>query len=129
MSNSYICLLLSCKNCWNTSLNAVYKITPEDTVAGGVAFIIKTAPTQYCASISDKVVFNITPAPKVEAGLPQLVCADTAGIYLNGMVMHAQGGVWSTLGTGSFSENNQLETRYIPSVSDTANQNVQLTKL
>ena len=25
MSNSYICLLLSCENCWNTSLNAVLR--------------------------------------------------------------------------------------------------------
>ncbi|MCH8330982.1 MAG: hypothetical protein IH946_06330 [Bacteroidetes bacterium] len=64
---------------------------------------------------------NVFPAPVVDAGSDQIVCAGISCVALNGTVSGGSStGIWSTSGTGTFSPNDSsLIGCYIPSAADT----------
>ncbi|MFL5728251.1 MAG: gliding motility-associated C-terminal domain-containing protein, partial [Cytophagaceae bacterium] len=82
-----------------------------------------------CKAYSDVMTITIYPAPvaSVNAGLDQTVCKDVVGVHLNGAVVNAGGGIWTTAGTGTFSDPNDLAAVYTPSAADKAAGTITLT--
>ncbi|MCB9188564.1 MAG: gliding motility-associated C-terminal domain-containing protein [Flavobacteriales bacterium] len=112
----------------NTTLNANYIPSAADTAAGSVTLTLTTTGNGLCNAYNDQMIITINPAPKVNAGSDQTVCADVTSVNLSGTVMHATGATWSTSGTGTFSPNSTtLNANYIPSAADTAAGSVTLT--
>ena len=112
----------------NTSLGGVYHPSNADTTAGSVTLTLTTNGNGLCNAYNDQMMITITPAPVVLAGSDQIVCGDIAIVGLNGSVINASGGFWSTSGTGTFSPNNTaLNANYIPSAADTLAGSITLT--
>lgn len=61
----------------------------------------------------------------VNAGGPYISCGD---VYLNGSIVNASTGIWSTSGTGTFDPNNTtLNATYHPSIADLSSGSIILT--
>ncbi len=76
----------------------------------------------FCKPVSDTLRINFTPSPTVKVNLPiDPVCGDTAYIPLNGKVTVVTGGQWTHNGLGSFTDTNQVSTRYVPNDDERVN--------
>jgi gliding motility-associated-like protein len=108
-----------------SSLNTFYSISPNDISLGYIDFYLST--TSLCPLQADTMRIFILPPPHLIAGLDQTICANTP-IELVGVVAISNPIVsWVSLGTGTFSPNNNLlNTYYIPSATDIANGSVDL---
>ncbi|MFN3404403.1 MAG: gliding motility-associated C-terminal domain-containing protein [Cytophagaceae bacterium] len=112
----------------NNSLTVSYTPSLQDRTNGSVILTATTAGTGNCNPISDDVNITITPAPTVNAGNNQTICADRNSAAINGTVTIATGGVWTTSGSGAFTPNaNSLNASYIPSNTDKISGGVNLT--
>ncbi len=108
-----------------TALNAVYNPSPADAAAGSVTLTLTS--TGACTPVSDQLVLTITPAPTVNAGANQTVCANNPNISLNGSVTVASGGIW-TGGAGTFiPSNTALNAVYVPTSSEINSGSLALT--
>lgn len=109
----------------NTTLNAVYTPSAADAAAGTVTLTLTS--TGACSPVSDQMVLTISPAPTVNAGPDQTLCANNANATLAGAVTVATGGIW-TGGAGTYIPNNAtLNAIYIPTAGEIAAGNVVLT--
>jgi gliding motility-associated-like protein len=112
-----------------TSPVTTYTAGPND-ISGGFVQVrfVSSDPAGVCDADSVSILISITPAPVVNAGIDDTLCAIDPFIQLNGSVtMGATTGVWSTSGTGIFSpSNNILNTQYITSSTDKQNGFVEL---
>jgi len=113
----------------NTTLNATYVASSQDSINQGVYLILTSTDNGDCDAVSDTMRVNIYPAGVADAGPDQTVCANNANVQLNGSVSGgAVDGVWATSGTGTFSpDNTELDAIYIPSANDIAAGTVTLT--
>jgi gliding motility-associated-like protein len=113
-----------------TSLTAAYFPTAAEKAGAAITFTLTTAGNGTCNAVQSQMVLTITSKPTINAGADQTVCADVAGVSLNGIATIASGGAWSSNGTGAFSPNaNTLTTTYIPSPADINKGTVTLTLL
>ncbi len=111
----------------NTTLNAVYTPTAAERTAGTVTLTLTSAGNGLCNAVSDAVTFTITPAPTVNAGADQSLCANNAVATLSGGFTVATGVVWSG-GAGTFSPSaSNLNATYTPTGTEVANGSVTLT--
>jgi gliding motility-associated-like protein len=105
----------------DTTLNAVYNLSPADTLAGSVVVYLTSTNNGTCFAVIDSVIITITPASFAMAGNDTLVCANVGAINLNGFVLGSGTGYWTSNGTGTFSpDSSALNASYIPSSADTA---------
>ncbi|TND05077.1 MAG: hypothetical protein FD123_3697 [Bacteroidetes bacterium] len=104
----------------NTTLNATYTPTPAEVAQGFVDLILITTGFTFCVQDTDTINIAFYPGPTVQAGPDIYVCQDTVSVPVSGSVTVASGGAWSTLGTGTFQNANNLNTLYFPGTSDTA---------
>jgi gliding motility-associated-like protein len=106
----------------NTSLNATYIPSAADTAAGSVTIYLASTGNGLCSAVADSMVITITDAPLVSAGSNIFICTGTMSASLNGSVTGgASTGVWTTLGSGTFSPSNTaLNGTYNLSAADTA---------
>jgi gliding motility-associated-like protein len=96
-----------------TGLSTAYFLTPQDSTNGTVVLTVTTTGTGTCAPASDNLILTISPVPSADAGPPSLsVCKNDPSVSLNGSVVNATGGYWSTTGDGSFNDPNILNTVY-----------------
>ena len=109
-----------------SQMNNTYNPSVIDTIVSPIDLIITS--TGPCPVVKDTLTLWVTPAPIINAGANQVVCANNADVSLNGAVSGgASGGTWSSTGSGTFSPNpNTLNATYIPSAADTANGSVDL---
>src|SRR5205814_722176 len=113
----------------NTTLNATYNPSAGDIAAGTVTLTLTSTNNAGCAPVTSQITITITPAPTINAGPDQTVCANNAVVTLNGTFITSTGsGTWSTSGTGIFNPNNTtFNAMYIPSAADVASGSVTLT--
>ena len=111
----------------NSILNGVYIPSAADKAAGTVNLTLTSTGNGGCTSVSDMMIVTITPAPVVNAGVDQSVCANNATVTLNGSVTVATGRQWTTSGTGTFANDTNLSTTYNPSSADKVSGLVNLT--
>ncbi|MBW7867054.1 MAG: PKD domain-containing protein [Brumimicrobium sp.] len=108
------------------SLNTFYTLNPLDANNGYITVYLTTDATVCPSEVDSIQVYFIAP-PVVDAGSDLAICQNEP-VALNGSISGPNsGGVWNTLGTGSFVPgNNFLNTYYYPSALDVANGSVTL---
>ncbi|MBO9700559.1 MAG: gliding motility-associated C-terminal domain-containing protein [Sporocytophaga sp.] len=111
----------------STTLNATYVPNSVDKSTGKVTLTLSSTGSGVCATVRDTLQILITPAPTINAGPSQTLCADFEGAALNGTTTVATGGTWISSGSGTFSDANSLVTTYYASSSDLASGSVLLT--
>jgi len=109
-------------------LNAQYYFSPSDVANGSVVLTFTATNTGTCPSGSDQMTLTFGNTSYSYAGADQELCANSptaqlAGNYSGG----SQGIVWSTAGTGSFSNNTDPNATYSMSPADIAAGSVELT--
>jgi gliding motility-associated-like protein len=111
----------------NQTPNAIYTPSPAEIINGSINLTIQSVGTGVCPQVSDLMTITITPAPVVNAGADQEVCANNSTVQLSGSVQFAAGGQWSG-GAGSFTPtNNSLTASYQPTAAEIAAGSVTLT--
>ena len=119
---------------WSTSGNGTfdsplststdYTLSASEINAGSVALSITTTGNGDCQAYTDILVVNVTPQPTVSAGPDISICADVSSINISGNKSIADGIVWSSNGTGTFTKTTSLSTQYTPSSLDSTNGSV-----
>ncbi|HEU4716573.1 MAG TPA: hypothetical protein VFU15_02015, partial [Bacteroidia bacterium] len=111
----------------NNALNATYTPTAAEISAGSVTLTLTTTGNGSCSSVTDQMTIFFTPAPTVNAGVDQTVCANNSTVTLNGSFTVASGAVW-TGGAGTFTPNNTtMNATYTPTAAERAAGTVTLT--
>ncbi len=103
-----------------TSLSPIYRPTAASKAHGSDTVLLTSSSSPFCPNVTDTLVILFNPGPIIHAGSDQTVCKDTSGVPLHASVIRAAGGIWHTLGGGSFGNANDTITIYHPSSSDTA---------
>lgn len=111
------------------SLSAKYSPGSSDIANGKVSVSLTTTGNGNCQAYQDSSIITLQAIPSANAGSPVTICADTAGIQLNGVITNATGGTWTTgSGTGTFTpDNNQPNTVFQPSSAQINNGKATLT--
>lgn len=110
------------------SLSAVYTPGATDRATGSVTLTLTTNdPAGPCAAASDNVVITIEPAPTVNAGPDQDMCADATVSLAGSFGGSASAITWATSGDGSFDDNTSTTAVYTPGATDISNGTVTLT--
>ncbi len=104
----------------NNDLNASYSPTPAEIANGSVELYLTSTDhgTNGCNLDKDTMLISFTPAPTVEAGNDQTVCANNSDVSLSGSITVATAATWTTTGSGIFDNAGSLSTIYHPSVND-----------
>ncbi|HEX8517572.1 MAG TPA: PKD domain-containing protein [Bacteroidia bacterium] len=100
-------------------LNPVYTPTAAAVANGFDTLMLVTTSNALCPADTDQVIITFNAAPSVNAGSDIFACRDTAYVPVCASITVATGGVWHTLGTGTFSDTLSTCTQYIPSPADT----------
>jgi gliding motility-associated-like protein len=103
-----------------SSLNANYTPSAADIASGSVTLTLSTTGNGTCLSTMDSMTATFTPSPVVNAGSTIYICTGTTTATLNGTISGATTtGQWTTLGSGSFSLDTDLNAVYTLSAADT----------
>ncbi|SKC55761.1 gliding motility-associated C-terminal domain-containing protein [Ohtaekwangia koreensis] len=109
----------------NTTLTAVYTPSAAEVTAGTVTLTLTTSGP--CAAATDDVVITISPAPTVDAGAAQTICAGST-VTLAGTIGGAATSATWTGGAGTFAPNNTtLNAIYTPTAAEITAGTVTLT--
>jgi gliding motility-associated-like protein len=101
-------------------LNPIYTPSAAAIANGFDTLLLVTTSNALCPADTDQVVINFYPGPTVNAGSDITVCKDTANVPVCANITMATGGMWQTMGTGTFVDDSASCTQYIPSTADTA---------
>ncbi|MBI4929429.1 MAG: PKD domain-containing protein, partial [Bacteroidetes bacterium] len=102
------------------SLNSTFTPSGAQITAGTATLILTSANNGTCNSVKDTLIVTITPAPTVNAGADQTVCANNSVVTLSGSFTTSTGAGWTTLGSGTFSPDTfSMGVTYTPSPADT----------
>ena len=106
---------------------AITTYTPSQSdILNGSAILTITSSTD-CSSSSDQMMLILSQPPQVDAGADQNIC-ETELVQLNGVIISPTASVlWSTSGTGTFSNSSVLNPVYTPSAEDIEAGQVDLT--
>jgi gliding motility-associated-like protein len=111
----------------NNALNAVYTPTAAEISGGSITLTLTTTGNGTCSPVTDQVTIFFTPAPTVNAGPDQTVCANNPNVTLAGAFTVAGGAAW-TGGAGTFAPNNTtMNAVYTPTAAERAAGTVTLT--
>ena len=107
-----------------------YIPSEQDKAAGKVVLTLTSTSDDDCTIATSSSTIKFGPVPVVMAGPDQDVCEQTNAVNLNGKILIASTGRWSTTGSGNFSPSpNQLNAVYVPSAADVAARSVNLVLL
>ena len=113
-----------------STLNAQY-IPDASEVGSSVLLTLMTAdPVGVCNPVSDQVLINITPAATANAGSDEVIC-DNEVLNLSQSITlptatNFSSLLWTTLGSGTFSDPSVITPIYTPSLSDITSGTVEL---
>ncbi len=100
-------------------LNPVYTPGSADIAAGSVTLEITAVSISPCSGFAtDQMTITLNPMPVVDAGPDDVVCDNGAYTCNFSSVSFEDHVEWTTTGTGTFNNVNQLHPTYIPSSSD-----------
>ncbi|MGM0566162.1 MAG: T9SS type A sorting domain-containing protein [Bacteroidota bacterium] len=108
-------------------LNTTYIPGDQDVTAGAVSLTLEAHSTTGCINMDDDTVWlTITEALTVDAGEDQEICPEMPAYTCNPDVNNADSVIWSTSGTGNFSDSHALNPLYYISQADRQQGNVTL---
>ena len=109
-------------------LEPTYYPSPADIAAGVVTLTLTADPLAPClVSANSSILVNILPEPTVEAGPNDEICGITAYTISGASQTNATSILWTSSGTGTFSDSTTINPIYIPSNDDVALGAVTLT--
>ncbi len=109
-----------------TSLTATYTPSQDDINAGFVILTLNVQGNSPCGSSSSSMTLTINPAPGVDLGSDISMCSNSS-IQLNATLQQSATSVtWTTLGDGTFDNENSLTPFYTPGANDISNGSVYL---
>lgn len=112
----------------STSLNTTYFPSVSDTGRGVIRLSLTSTNNGACRAAVSSLLVTITDAPWADAGMDRLLCMNDSVVALNGLVVRAGGGIWSSTGSGLFvPSNTDLNAVYRPSASDLRSNNFRIT--
>lgn len=115
----------------NTVLTPVYIPGDNDITHGSVTLTLQVNGNGNCSAAIDSMVLSITPAPTVNAGSNETICAtDNLDLSMSVILPAASNFsslAWNTSGDGNFDDVGLLAPRYSPGPEDIANGSVTLT--
>jgi gliding motility-associated-like protein len=100
-------------------LNPTYTPSASAISNGADTLMLVTTSNALCPADTDMVIITFYPGPTVDAGGNISVCKDTVSVPVCAAVTVASGGMWQTMGTGTFISPGSTCTQYIPSTADT----------
>jgi len=110
-----------------TLLNPVYTPSQGDIAAGAVTLAITAQSNAPCGSASDAMVLTIHPEATANAGVDATICEGSSYTLSTAVATNATSILWTSSGTGSFSNATIQNPTYTPSNSDIINGSVVLT--
>jgi hypothetical protein len=108
-----------------TILNPVYSPSEADIAAGSVT--LKLSVTGPNSTVHSTKTLNINPLAVASAGQEAAICVGTELTITDATAANYSSLLWTSSGTGSFSDNTALTTIYAPSNEDFAAGQVTLT--
>ncbi|WP_367327803.1 hypothetical protein [Lentimicrobium sp.] len=110
------------------SLSATYIPSPADVAAGSVVLTLTVTSASPCiGSTTDQMILTLLSLPVVNAG-PDFSSCGTSGATLGGSMASNYGSLlWTTSGSGTFSNPAALHPVYNPDANDVATGSVTLT--
>jgi gliding motility-associated-like protein len=109
-----------------TNLNSSYIPSVADTTSGNITLTLTSTGTPGCAADVSTLTITITDAPIANAGTDISVCSNNPVANLNGFVSDAGGGIWTSSGSGTFSNDTDMNATYTGSSADTTAGSVML---
>jgi len=101
------------------TLQPTYSPSADDVAAGSVILTATVTSLSPCiATVTDFMVLTVTSLPIVDAGLAGTTCGNNGFIITQATQSHAVSVIWATSGSGTFSNNTQLNPTYNPSTAD-----------
>ena len=109
-------------------LNPVYTPSAADILNGSVILTLTATSASPCVSVADQMIMHITKQAFAYAGPDHIIC-ETQGSYTlaSATASNYVSILWTTSGTGTFSDPEQLTPVYTPSADDIASGSVRLT--
>ena len=111
-----------------TILNPVYNPSPADILAGSVVLTLTATSASPCITVADQMTMHITQQAFAYAGPDDIIC-ETQGSYQmsSAAASNYVSILWTTSGTGTFTDPAQITPVYTPSAADIASGSVTLT--
>jgi len=110
-----------------TILNPIYTPSIADINAGTMTLTLTALPNSPCTSYTaDIKILNIQKSPVGNAGPDATICQGSTH-QLSGNAQNQSSVLWTTSGTGTFSNTSILSPVYTPSASDITTETVTLT--
>jgi gliding motility-associated-like protein len=106
--------------------NATYTPTQTEIDSGYTELVFQSTGYTLCSHDYDTVRISFVPGPVVDVGQDLYACRDTPYVSVCASITVASGGVWSTSGSGSFTNPTALCTDYLPSAADASAGSVML---
>jgi hypothetical protein len=110
-----------------SELNPVYTPGTND-ISSGIVILTLTAQSAYpCQSVSDAITLTIKKQATVNAGTDATICETGTYTLSSSTTTNAASMLWTTSGTGTFSDASLLHPAYTPSTNDLDDGQVTLT--
>lgn len=102
-----------------SGLTPVYIPSQGDVTAGQVTLTLQAFPNAPCSSVAaDQMTISFQAEPTVSAGIDLNICENQHATLTSATASEFATLLWTSSGSGSFSNNSSLNTVYIPSVAD-----------
>jgi len=102
-----------------TTLTPTYTPSTAEIAAGQAILELTLQPSNPCsAPVKDSMVLTIQNQPDVEAGNDTTICEGDTYQTNTATLAFANNAIWSSTGTGTFTNARELNTTYTPSVAD-----------
>ena len=112
----------------NSDGSATYYPSQEDYDNGQVIITLVGYPLNPCSDeVQDSLTITFAEPPTIDAGPDQTLCEDTTSVDLNGTASLNNSLLWVSSGNGTFNDNTNPITQYIPSQQDIDAGSVTLT--
>lgn len=108
------------------SKTTVYTFSTSDTQLDSLYLYFVIDAFECFPSIRDSILINFSNAPIVDAGPDQVVCTEDLAVVFDGVYNNASGIRWTTLGSGTFDDNNATNPYYFFSTADANAKGVQV---
>ena len=101
------------------TLSPTYTPSDDDITSGSVILTLEAFPLTPCVnSVTSSMQLNFQETPTAYAGADGLVCEPNQFDIIGANANNFSTIYWNSSGTGSFTNNNELETTYVPSSMD-----------
>lgn len=84
------------------NVNVKYLPSPSDLKKANIKFTFTSGNNTPCSAVSKSVIVTILPAPKINAGVDQIICSDASTITLSATPSTGVGVQWTSSGSGTF---------------------------